>query len=73
LYDSTFRNDRIDYAVGAIPVYFEKRKPRLDWTFPARLARRLQAGDYDVLHAHNETAILYGALAILYPRICEPG
>ena len=68
LFDSVFRNDRLDFPPGDIPICFEKRRPGFDWTLPGRVARHLERGACDALHAHNDTAVFYGALAVIHPR-----
>ncbi len=64
LFDSPFRDEAIDFRAGEFQVYFEKRKPGFDWTLPRRIARFLRSGSYDVVHAHNDTAIFYAAIAV---------
>lgn len=40
-----------------------QRRPGFDWTLALRLALRLRRGRFDVVHAHQRTAVSYGLLA----------
>ena len=65
LFDTPFRDETLDFSPGDVPVYFQLRQPGLDLTLPIRIARLLRQTRAEVLHAHNDTAIFYGALAVL--------
>ena len=45
------------------PLYHRKRRGGFDVGWIAWLARRLQRESIDIVHAHNATALFYGALA----------
>src|SRR5690348_9724111 len=65
LFDTPFRDETLDFSPGDVPVYFQLRQAGLDLTLPIRIARLLRQTRAEVLHAHNDTAIFYGALAVL--------
>lgn len=46
-----------------IAVHVHPRRTGFDATLPLRLARQVRAGRYDVVHAHQRTALFYGMLA----------
>lgn len=46
-----------------IPVVVHARRPGFDATLPWRLAGCIRAGRFDVVHAHQRTALFYGLLA----------
>lgn len=46
-----------------VPVVVHERRPGFDATLPGRLARRIRSGRFDVVHAHQRTALFYGLLA----------
>ena len=66
LFDVPLRGKPLDLDPGAVPVAFLRRQPGLDVAFPWRVARLLRRQQIDVLHAHNDTAIFYGALAATF-------
>ena len=63
LFDTPFRSPELDFAPGAVPIRFMPRGPGLDLLFVRRLARALAEARVDTLHAHNDSALCYGALA----------
>ncbi|MGH7057045.1 MAG: glycosyltransferase, partial [Acetobacteraceae bacterium] len=63
LYDTPFRSAAEDFDPGGVPTYYLKRGPGLDLSFSIRLARHLRKFRPDVVHAHNDTALFYAALA----------
>ena len=52
-----------------IEVELVPRRPGIDWSYPARLAKFLKERRVDVLHLHNPTPFFYGALAGRLARI----
>jgi L-malate glycosyltransferase len=68
LFDKPFRSEEIDFAPGEVPVHFIPRGRGVDWRFAARLARFLSDSGAEIIHAHNDTAIFYGAAAALIAR-----
>ena len=63
LFDTPFRDAERDLDPGAVPWTFRARGPGLDVRFARALARLVRAEGFDVVHAHNDTALVYGALA----------
>jgi len=63
LFDTPFRDEELDFDPGAVPVAFRKRGPGVDWKLAGALARYLRDAEFDVVHAHNDTALFYCALA----------
>lgn len=61
LFDAPHRADGRDLDPGAIPWEFTPRGPGLDLRFVREVARR--AARFEVVHAHNDTAIFYAAAA----------
>ncbi|HET6203788.1 MAG TPA: glycosyltransferase [Planctomycetota bacterium] len=52
-----------ELEAAGVPVRLLPRRPGLDGRYPLRLARELRALGARCLHAHNATALFYGALA----------
>ncbi len=65
LFDAPYRPGAGDFDPGDVPWEFIPRGPGLDLRFARRVRRFLRDTDSEVLHAHNDTAIVYGALANL--------
>ncbi|MGH7087092.1 MAG: glycosyltransferase, partial [Acetobacteraceae bacterium] len=63
LYDTPFRTAVEDFDPGGVPTCYIKRGPGLDLSFANRFARHLRKFRPDVVHAHNDTALLYATLA----------
>lgn len=63
LFDTSFRNADADFDPGPVPIEFISRCPGLDWRFPWRLAQWVRRQRVEIVHAHNDTAIFYAALA----------
>ncbi len=63
LFDSPYRDSDLDFDPGDVPTDFLPRGPGMDWRFARRVARFLGAHDIEILHAHNDSALVYGALA----------
>ncbi len=68
LYDTPFRNATLDLDPGSLPTRFLYRRPGFDSALILRLARAFAAERPSVVHAYNETAFCYAALA----RLCLP-
>ncbi len=66
LFDTPFRNETHDFAPGAVPYRFIRRGPGLDCGFALKLSRYIRAEAFDVVHAHNDTALFYCAFAGLW-------
>jgi len=63
LFDTPFRDATRDFDPGEVPWTFLPRGPGLDLGFARRLAREVRTLGCEVLHAHNDTALVYAALA----------
>ncbi|HEX6883975.1 MAG TPA: glycosyltransferase [Planctomycetota bacterium] len=63
LFDTPFRDAARDFDPGEVPWELLPRGPGLDLAFARALARRVGELEPDVLHAHNDTAVVYAALA----------
>ena len=70
LFDTPFRSEELDFPPGEIPTQFIARSPGLDWKLPRQIGRLLTRERIQIVHAHNDTAIFYAALAVgpLRPR-----
>lgn len=68
LYDEPFRPGTSDFDPGAVPWQYLPRKKGFDVPFALRLGWLLCAERADVIHAHNETGIVYAALALALVR-----
>ncbi len=53
------------YEELGVDVSLVPRRPGVDLRYPFQLARHIRRTGADVLHAHNNTALFYGALAAL--------
>lgn len=63
LFDTVFRSPELDFQPGAVPIRFLPRGSGLDFNFVRSLGRELTRGGIRAIHAHNDTALCYGALA----------
>lgn len=63
LFDTPFRDRDVDLDPGEVPVTFLPRGPGLDWRFAGALARWIAREGFEVVHAHNDTALFYAAAA----------
>jgi glycosyltransferase involved in cell wall biosynthesis len=68
LYDHPYRPSLRDFDPGDVPWCHLPREPGLDMHFAWRLGRLIADQVADVVHAHNETAIAYGGLALALAR-----
>ncbi|MCP5023694.1 MAG: glycosyltransferase [bacterium] len=71
--DHAFRDATLDFDPGDLPVTLISRGPGLDWSFVRRLRKHLRQVGAQVVHAHNDTPIVYGALAGMQPFGKPPG
>ncbi len=69
LFDAPFRPGGQDFDPGGVPWTFIPRGPGFDIGFIRALRRHVRSEPVDVLHAHNDTAIAYAALASLPRRL----
>lgn len=69
LFDQRFRSTLVDFDPGNLETIFVERRPGVDFCFAAKLAKTLQSQRADIVHAHNDTAIFYSALALIIGRL----
>src|SRR5580704_13671632 len=69
LFDTPFRSELLDFNPDGLVTEYIQRRPGVDLPFAKKLAKKLIDGQVDVVHAHNDTAIVYSALAIVFGRI----
>ena len=63
LFDTPFRSTELDFAPGPVPTHFLPRGSGLDLAFIRTLAHELASTGIGAIHAHNDTALCYGAFA----------
>ncbi len=68
LFDHPFRSPDLDFPPGEVPTHFIQRLPGLSLRFTCRLARLLRLLGTEVIHAHNDTALVYAAGASILCR-----
>lgn len=69
LFDTAFRNADLDFPPGDVPVHFIHRPPGLSLRFAWLLAGHAAREQLDAIHAHNDTAIVYAAIAAALVRL----
>ena len=68
LFDQPFRSTDLDFPPGEVPTHFLRRPPGLSLKFTYGLARLLRSLGTEVIHAHNDTAMVYAAGASILCR-----
>jgi glycosyltransferase involved in cell wall biosynthesis len=63
LFDLPFRSTDLDFDPGEVPVHFLPRGTGLDLRFAWRLGRLIDLAGIHVVHAHNDSALVYAAIA----------
>ncbi|MDQ2805059.1 MAG: glycosyltransferase family 4 protein [Pseudomonadota bacterium] len=63
LFDTPFRSNELDFEPGDVPTRFLPRGSGLDLGFIRALAHGVAADGVGTIHAHNDTALCYGAFA----------
>lgn len=71
LFDKPFRSELLDFDPGAVPTEYIRRGPGIDLRFALKLAQKFRQGRARVVHAHNDTAIFYAALAKMVGQLTE--
>jgi glycosyltransferase involved in cell wall biosynthesis len=71
LFDSPYRTTGEDFDPGGVPWTYIPRGPGLDLGFARRIRAFVKKGRFEVLHAHNDTAVFYAALANLPTRVAR--
>jgi glycosyltransferase involved in cell wall biosynthesis len=71
LFDKPFRSERVDFSPGDLTAWYIQRRPGVDLRFAISLAKLLRTQRTDIVHAHNDTAIFYSALALTIGRLNE--
>lgn len=51
-----------------ISVISLNKRPGLVWQLPFRIAKVIKQGDFDIVHTHNESGLVYGATAAVIAR-----
>lgn len=69
LFDKPFRSERVDLSPGTLVTAHIPRRPGLDLQFANKLAGKLIEWQTEVVHAHNDTALFYAALAKIFGRL----
>lgn len=69
LFDSPFRSEAVDLHPRQLDMEFVERRPGVDFRFVQRLARKFARSQPQMVHAHNDTAIFYSALALFAGRV----
>jgi glycosyltransferase involved in cell wall biosynthesis len=72
LFDSPFRDPGLDFDPGEVTIRFLRRGGGIDLGFAWRLCRLLDWNGIGVIHAHNDTALFYAALARRLPLQHRP-
>ena len=72
LYDQPYLASTLEYDPAGVPVAFIRRRPGRDWRFPAALAREFRHAGFDIVHARNNTALIYSAAALGLIRARRP-
>ena len=73
LFDHPFRSPDLDFPPGEVPTHFIRRPPALSLSFTCGLARLLRLLGTEVVHAHNDTALVYAAGASVLCRTTGRG
>src|SRR5579872_4156537 len=68
LFDSPFRSPMLDFDPGQVPTHFLPRKPGLDFGFARKVVHLLSELRPDVVHAYNDAALVYAAIALRVAR-----
>lgn len=71
LFDAPYRPGGLDFDPGDVPWSYLERGPGLDLGFARRVRRFAAEGEFEVVHAHNDTAVFYAALMNLPLRIAR--
>jgi glycosyltransferase involved in cell wall biosynthesis len=71
LFDTPFRSDNVDFSPGNLTTEYMPRRPGIDFHFVKALAEKLTGHQVNVVHAHNDTAIVYAALAMTRTRLAH--
>lgn len=74
LFDTPYRSPDIDLDPRPVSTRLLPRRPGWDARFVRMLASHMRARRVGVIHAHNDTALCYAALAriLLHPRVKRP-
>lgn len=68
LFDTPFRSTDVDLDPRDIPWHFAPRRSGIDLTLASRVLTYARQNGMRVIHAHNDSAIFYGALAAFLSR-----
>lgn len=71
LFDRPYRSELLDFSPGPVASDYLPRRPGVDFRFARNLATKLAQLDAGIVHAHNDTAIFYVALARIVGRLAK--
>ena len=63
LFDRPWTGSDAEFDPGDVPVHVLSRRPGFDWRFAWRLGRLMRCWSPGIIHARNQTALFYAALA----------
>ncbi|MBL8897974.1 MAG: glycosyltransferase family 4 protein [Planctomycetes bacterium] len=63
VFDRAFRGSQHDLDPEGVPVDFVPRRSGFDWSFVRSLSRYILERGIDLIHAHNDSAVVYAAAA----------
>ena len=69
IFDVPFHSEFLDFTPGALSTDYIGRRPGKDFRFPLKLAQNFRQNHVTVVHAHNDTALFYAALALALGRL----
>lgn len=72
LFDTPYRSPDLDFDPTPVPTRFLPRCPGWDMRFVRTLARYIQTHRVSAIHAHNDTALCYAALASAVAGLPRP-
>ncbi len=72
LFDTPYRSPGSDLDPGPVPVRFVPRRPGWDFRFVGYLVRRFHRFGVGVIHAYNDTALCYAAMACALAQSWAP-
>jgi L-malate glycosyltransferase len=70
-FDEPFRSELLDFSPGTLVIDHISRRPGVDLRFSLKLAQKFRQNYVSVVHAHNDTALFYAALALLMGRLTK--
>ncbi len=68
LFDTPFRSENLDFRPDPVKADYLPRGPGLDFKFVLKLAQKLDSLEINLVHAHNDTALVYAVMAKLFVK-----